>query len=226
MRSFASGAFAVAPVLLGVAPFGLVTGLAATEIGLGMTEALGLSVVLYAGASQLAVVDLLGAGAPVWVIVLTAVVINLRYAMYSASLAPLLSDQPIGRRAAGAYLLTDQAYALTVARSVGAPDAGDGHWWFYLGVASTMWLTWQGTTVIGVAAGNTLPPSVPLGFAVPLVFLSLLIPSVSDRPTLAAGLTGALVATVGVGLPANGGMLLGALTGVGVGYVCSQRCRV
>lgn len=225
MSSFGSGAMAVSPVLLGVAPFGLVTGLAVSEIGLGMAEAMGFSLVVFAGAAQLAATDLLGSGAPIWTVLLTMVVINLRMAMYSASLAPILAEVPIGRRAVGAYLLTDQAYAMTVARFGGKPDARGDRWSFYLGVAVTMWATWQVTTVLGVAIGNTVPSSIPLGFAVPLVFLSMLIPNVTDRPTLMAALSGGGVATLAAGLPANGGMLLGALAGIGIGWVVSQRQR-
>lgn len=219
-RSFRAGATAVAPVLLGVVPFGLVAGVAAVEAGLGLAEAIGFSTVVFAGASQLAAIELLGAGAPAWVAVMTAAVINLRMAMYSASLGSYMTDQPVGRRAIAAYLLTDQAYALSVTRyrAEEGPGGPVDRWWYYLGAALVLWVSWQLTTILGVLMGGAVPEQVPLGFAVPLTFLGMLVPSVTDRPTLAAALVGGGVAVTAAPLPANLGMPLGAAAGVLVGY--------
>jgi predicted branched-subunit amino acid permease len=224
-RSFRAGATAVAPVLLGIVPFGLVAGVAAVEAGLGLAEAVGFSTVVFAGASQLAAIELIGAGAPAWVAIMTAAVINLRMAMYSASLGTYMTDQPLGRRTLAAYLLTDQAYALSVGRyqQEGGPREPVDRWWFYLGTAVVLWTVWQITTVLGVVVGGAVPEQVPLGFAVPLTFLCLLVPSVTDRPTLAAALVGGGVAVAAAPLPANLGMPLGAAAGVLVGYLLSRR---
>ena len=227
------GALAVAPLLIGVPPFGVIAGVAAIEAGLGLAEAVGFSVLVFAGAAQLAAIDLLGSGAMVWVAVLTALVINLRMAMYSASLAAHLSAEPRPRRALAAYLLTDQAFALSVARFAerdsldqrsgsAASGTDGGRWWFYLGAAVPLWVTWQATTVAGVVVGDAVPEAVPLGFAVPMVFISLVVPSITDRPTLAAGLSAAVVAVVGAPLPAKLGMPLAALTGVAVGWALAR----
>jgi predicted branched-subunit amino acid permease len=222
-RSFRAGAAAVAPVLLGVAPFGLVAGVAAVDAGLGLAEAMGFSVVVFAGASQLAAIELIGGGAPAWVAVLTVVVINLRLAMYSASIGSYMTAEPTGRRVLGAYLLTDQAYALSVTRyEAEDPRTAVDRWWFYLGAALLLWVTWQIATVLGVAVGAAVPEQVPLGFAVPLTFLCLLVPSVTDRPTLAAALVGGGVAVAAAPLPANLGMPLGAVAGVAVGFALSR----
>lgn len=222
--SFRQGSLAVSPLLIGVAPFGLIAGVAAIDAGLGLPEAIGFSTVVFAGASQLAAIDLLGSGAMVWVAVLTVLVINLRMAMYSASLAAYLVHEPRWRRAVSAYLLTDQAFAVSVARFARQPTAG-GRWWFYLGTAVALWATWQTATVAGVLIGDAVPDGVPLGFAVPLVFVSLLVPSVTDRPTLAAAVSAATTAVVAAPLPANLGMPLAALTGVAVGWLSARRGR-
>ena len=218
-RSFSAGVVAIAPVILGIIPFGLVAGVAAVEAGLGLPEAIGFSTVVFAGASQLAALDLVGAGAPVGVAVMTAVVINLRMAMYSAALAPWLADRPPSRRALASYLLTDQAFAVSVARFAESGRQRVDPLAFYLGTAVALWVTWQITTVLGVQVGAAVPDTVPLGFAVPLAFLALLVPSITDRPSLAAALVGGTVAVVGAPLPANLGMPLGAVSGVAVGYL-------
>jgi predicted branched-subunit amino acid permease len=214
--AFRAGVAAIGPVLLGVVPFGLIAGVAVTDIRLGLGEAVGFSLIAFAGAAQLVAVELLGAGAPLAVVVGTALIVNLRFLMYSASLAPYLAAEPLHRRAIGAYLLTDQAYAVAIARFSSQPEFRQ-RWPYYLGAALAMWTTWQVSTFTGAVLGDVIPASVPLGFAVPLTFIALLIPAITDRPTLAAAATAALVATAASPLPANLGMLTGALAGIAVG---------
>lgn len=215
-NAFRAGITAIAPVLLGVLPFGLAAGVVTAEAGYGLSETVGHSMLIFAGASQIAAVSLLGDGAAVAVVVLTVLVINLRMMMYAASLAPHMADVPLRRRAVGAYLLTDQAYAVSIVR-FREPMSPDHRYAFYMGAALTLWVPWQLATMTGVLVGASLPDSVPLGFAVPLMFLALLVPAVTDRPTLAAAVTSATVATLGAGLPSNLGMLAGALVGIAVG---------
>lgn len=225
-RSAAAGARDVAPVLLGIIPFGLVAGVVAVEAGLGLPEAVGFSTILFAGAAQIAAIDLLGAGAPAWVAILTAIVINLRMTMYSASLAVPLAGVSRVRRLAAAYVLTDQAYALSVARYADPTKPAVNRWWFYVGIGYTLWLVWQICTVLGVLVGASVPDTVPLGFGVPLAFLAMLVPSITDRPTLAAAIVAASVAVLAAPLPANAGMLIGAASGVVVGALLARRRRV
>ncbi len=224
--AFVTGVRGVVPLLLGVVPFGLVAGVAAVEAGLGLPGAIGFSVVVFAGASQLAAIDLLAQGAPVVVAIGTILVINLRMLMYSASIAPELAPLARRTRIASAYLLTDQAYAVSIL------EFRTGRWnlrqrlALYLGAGCTLWVTWQVSTIVGALGGGVIPDSIPLGFAVPLAFLSLLVPAVTDRPTLVAALVGGLVATVGHDLPANLGMPLGAFGGVAAGWWASRRVGV
>ncbi len=211
--AFADGVRTVAPVLLGVVPFGLVAGATAVEAGLSVAQALGLSVVVFAGAAQLAAIDLLGRDAPLAVVVATALVINARMVMYSASIAPYLQGVAARTRALLAYLLTDQAYALSLAefRASGTSVA------YYLGVASTLWVVWVPATLVGAVVGARLPAWLPLEFAVPLTFLAILVPAVVDRASAVAAVAGGGVAVLGVGLPYNLGLLAGAVVGIAAG---------
>ncbi|WP_241686250.1 AzlC family ABC transporter permease [Halorubrum amylolyticum] len=207
----------VSPLLLGIAPFALVAGVAAVDAGLGLAEAVGMSVIVFAGASQLAAIDLIGENAPLAVVVGTAVVINVRMVMYSASIAPHFADYGRRLRAGLAYVLTDQAYALSVAEFEANP--GRSRWRYYLGAAGALWVVWQIGTVAGVVVGASVPDAWGLTFAVPLVFLALLVPAMKDRPTTAAGVAGGTVAVVAAGLPLNLGLLAGAVSGIAVGLL-------
>lgn len=214
-EAFRRGVVDVLPVVLGVVPFGLIAGVAATEAGFDLAHALGFSIAIFAGASQLAAIDLLGRDAPALVAIGTIVVINSRMLMYGASIAPHLAREPLPRRLGAAYLLVDQVYALCIARFVAEPDLPRLP--YYLGTGLPLWVNWVAWTAVGAIAGAAVPDAIPLGFAVPLVFLALLVPAMHDRPTIAAGVAAGVVATVAAPLPANLGMPLAAVTGIAVG---------
>lgn len=207
----------------------MIAGYAAIDRGLSAVEALGFSVLMFAGSAQLAAIDLLGSGAPVWVALLTVLVINARMLMYSASLAPHLAGESLPRRAGAAYLLTDHAYAVAITRQLRTsppPRALP----YYLGAASTQWAGWQLWTVLGVALGGLVPADSPADFGVPLAFLALLVPAITDRATLAAAVVaGAVVAgavaTLLVDAPANLGMPAAAVAGIAVGASVAHRSR-
>lgn len=197
-----AGATAMAPILLGAVPFGLVAGAAPVAAGLGGGAAVGFSTLVFAGASQLAAVDVLAGGGTALVAVLTACTINLRMVLYSASLAPSLAGEPVRRRLLVAYLLTDQAYALSITRWA-RDDGPEGRVPYFLGAATLLWVAWQASTVAGALVGGAVPDAVPLDFAVPLVFLVLLVPILRTVPAAVAaavgGLTAVLAAQAGAG---------------------------
>jgi len=220
---FRAGLRDVSPVVLGIIPFGLVAGAAAVDAGLSGLQAVGLSVVVFAGASQLAAIDLLGDGAPLAVVVATVLVVNLRMVMYSASIAPHFREVAARWKALMAYLLTDQAYALSVTRFRETDVSRRG---YYLGVAAPLWVVWQLCTLVGIVVGARVPAWLPLDFALPLVFLALLVPAIEDAGTAAAGLVGGTLATLGSGLPYELGLPLGAVCGVLAGLVAEPVGRV
>ncbi len=216
-EDFRAGARDVLPLLLGIVPFALVAGIASVEAGLDLAQAVGMSVIVFAGASQLAALDLVGSNAPLAVVVATAVVINVRMVMYSASIAPHFADYRERLRAGLAYVLTDQAYALSIAEFTAEEERS--RWRYYLGVAAPLWIVWQIGTVVGFVLGAGVPDAWGLTFAVPLVFLALLVPAMKDRPTTVAGAAGGVVALLAVGVPFNLGLLVGATAGIVAGLL-------
>jgi predicted branched-subunit amino acid permease len=220
-----AGAAAIAPMLLGVVPFGLVAGAAPVAEGFDGWAAVGLSTLVFAGASQLAIVDVLSHSDSAAVAILAALTINLRMVLYSASLAPYLGHESTGRRLGAAYLLNDQVYALSVPRWA-ADDRAEGRLAFYMGAAVLLWVGWVAATIGGVVLGAAVPESVPLDFAVPLVFLVLLVPVLVDRPSVVAAVTGGAVAVIAAEAGAGPlSMIVGAVAGIAAGTVVDARRR-
>jgi predicted branched-subunit amino acid permease len=114
------------------------------------------------------------------------------------------------------YLITDQAYAVSIVR-FGEGLADRDKRWYYLGAALALWSTWQCATITGVVMGSGLPASWALDFAVPLTFLALLVPSVKDRANLVAALTAGGVAIVAGELPHNLGLITASIAGIFTG---------
>jgi 4-azaleucine resistance transporter AzlC len=222
-EDFIAGVTATTPVMLGVIPFGLVAGAAAVGAGLSLVQAVALSVVVFAGASQLAMIELFGQNATLAVVVGTALIINSRLVMYSASLAPHFTQEARRWRGLMAYIMTDQAFALSVTRYADGMEGVTRKRWYYLGTAAPLWVVWQICTVIGVVVGASVPGWLPLRFAVPLTFLALLVPAVGTRAHATAAVVGGGVATVGVALPYNLGLLVGAVLGVAAGTAVARQ---
>lgn len=212
---FVDGVRTSLPLLPAVAPFGLIAGIAAVESGLSPYVAVAMSTLIFAGASQLAAIQLLSAGAAPVVILLTIAVINLRFAMYSASLAPHFSHLGGVRKLLAGYFLVDQAYAMSIIRYASMPR--EAKLPFYLGIGVTVWLVWELATVLGAFLGTQVPRSWSLHFAVPLTFLSMLIVSIRDRAMVVAACVGGVVATLGQGMPYKLGIITGALCGIVAG---------
>jgi predicted branched-subunit amino acid permease len=224
-----AGVMSVAPMLIGVVPFGLVAGVTAVTGGLGIGAAVGFSTFLFAGASQLAAIDVLSSGGSAIVAALAAWTINLRMLLYSASLAPYFAHETFGRRMLVSYLMTDQAYVVSVTAWASEPPSAPDQrtrrrrMSFYLGAGLTLWGAWQMSTITGALIGNAVPDAVPLDFAVPLVFLVLLIPTLSRLHAVVAATVGGVVTVLALELGVGPlSIMLGALAGVVAGAVADD----
>lgn len=218
-----AGLRALAPLSVGIAPFALITGITAVNAGITPLQAVGMSIVVFAGAAQLAVIELLGRDAPLSIVVLTAVVINLRFTMYSASIAPYFRKESTLRQWLGAYILTDQAYALSIAEYRSDDTESKSGFGFYVGAAAGLWFIWQIGTAVGALLGASVPAGLSLEFAVPLTFMALAFPAIEGRPTAAAAAVAAAVAVLATPLPFNLGLLSAAFAGIGVGVLLEHR---
>jgi len=205
---FRSGLRASVPLLVGVVPFGLVTGVTMVAAGLSPLAAMAMSVLVYAGATMLAAAQLLADSAPVLVLLLVAVVLNLRLVLYSASIRQHFAGLTPGERALAAYLLGDNTYAQSIVHfsqdsTHGLGDARAKLWYFF-GVSMPMWLVWQASVGAGIALGARIPAGWQLEFAAPLVFIAA-------TAVLAHGLPFKL----SLPLAAAAGIVAGALAGRG-----------
>ncbi len=190
--------------------------------GIPPLEAMALSMVVYAGASMLAATQLLAGGTPVVVILVTALFINLRFMMYSASIRPHLAALPVRWRLAAGYLLADNAYGLCMARFTEHPGL-QGKAGYYFGAALPVWLTWQAAVGAGIAVGAGLPAQWRLEFAAPLAFIALTVPLLRDRAMVLAALAAAVTAVATWNLPMRLGIAAAALAGLAVGMLAAKR---
>ena len=215
-----AGARDTLPILLGVVPFATICGVAAVSVGLTPFEAVGMTFIVYAGASQLAVFQLMGAGSPWFIMVVTAWVINVRFTMYSAALAPHLQKEPLRRAAPFAYMLSDQAFGVTMSRFANEMPANPAL--YYYGSAATVWLTWNASATAGALLGRLIPESWGFDFAFPLSFMALMFAALRNRPGVLAILAAGTTAVLSKGLPYNLGLVLAAILGIGAGVLSEK----
>src|SRR5512136_142591 len=212
---FLAGVKAELPILLGVLPFGLIYGVLASSAGLPASLAQAMSSIVFAGSAQFIAAQLIGAGAPALVLILTTLVVNLRHMLYSASVAPYIKHLRPQWKWLLAYLLTDEAYAVTILHYQETEDAPLTHkHWFFLGSGLALWSTWQVSTGVGIFVGAQVPSSWSLDFTLALTFIALVVPALKDRAGWVAALVGGTVAVLAAGLPFKLGLIIAALTGI------------
>jgi predicted branched-subunit amino acid permease len=226
--AFRRGLVSSLPFQLVIAPFGLLFGVVATEAGLGVAEAMGFSVLVIAGASQFTAVQMLDAGAPTLVILATALAVNLRMAMYSASLATHLGGARLWQRALVAYANVDQTYVCSIADYERHPDQRlSSKLAFFLGTAVLTCPLWVAATLAGALIGDRMPEGLALDFALPITFLAMVAPMLRTLAHVAAAAVSVVGALVLAGLPSGTGLLVAAVaamaTGAGVEAVMGRR---
>jgi predicted branched-subunit amino acid permease len=213
---------AMMPLLPGIIPFGLIAGLTPVALGYHWSDSVLASLSMFAGASQLAAYQLIGEGASIWIIMMTVAAINLRYVLYSASMAPFLSDAPRPLRLLAGYGLTDQIYAIAYR------DFPRNTWdlserlAYYFGGTLLIWLVWQSCVLTGALVGQIVPAVWSLEFMIPLTFLALGLSTLKTQAHRFAAISGALVSYVGLEAPLNLGLIAGALVGITVGVVTQR----
>ena len=219
--AFLLGVRALLPMLLGVAPFGVIYGVIALQSGIPPLATILMSSIVFAGSAQFLLAQLVGAGAPALLSVGAVGLINLRHALYSASVAPILHALPRRWKLLLAYLLTDEAYAAAIPHLLDNPKSPVAHWILF-GAGFALWAGWQVSTLIGVLLGAGLPDGLGLDFALPLTFIAIVVPLIDTRAKLVAALLAGGVAVLLAPLPYKTGLFAAALAGLAGGALMQK----
>jgi predicted branched-subunit amino acid permease len=212
----------VAPALVAVSAWGLVTGVAMVKTGLTQLQALGMSLLLFAGSAQLAALPLIAADAPIWVVLVTAAVVNMRFVIFSAGLFPYFRHLPPSRRLAIGYVTGDISFALSVSRwskHAAPPRGSTEHVWFHLGLCTGTWLTWQSSSIAGIALCGRVTGTVGLDFVAILALLALVLPMIAGAPALAGALVAGVIAVLAAAAPMKLGLVLAVAAGIGTATI-------
>ncbi len=202
-------------------PFGFVLGLAITEGEMPVAIGWSTSVLIFAGAAQLAVVTLAGT-ASIWAVTVAGLVINTRHVMYSAAMAQPFQQQPRWMRWFGSYFLIDQVFALSALQTDRSPAEFRR---YYLTAGFVFWVNWQWAVGLGMVVGPVVPESWRLDFAPAIMFVGLVVIGVSRLPAAVAAIVGAAVGLLTAGLQDRLGILVGAVAGVAAGTVAELRAE-
>ncbi len=210
--AFWSGFRNGAPFVLVVVPFALLFGVVATRAGLNLVETMAMTVLVIAGAAQFTALSLLQEHAPTFIVLATALAVNLRMAMYSAALVPHIGGAPRWLRMLMAYFLVDQVFAVSIARFEQPPAMSQAERIaYYFGAASPIVPLWYLFSWVGAVAGKAIPPQYALDFAVPITFIALVAPMLRSLPHVSAALVSVVAALALAGLPFNLGLIVAAL---------------
>lgn len=222
-KAFFRGATHALPFFVVIVPFAMLFGVLSSEAGLGPWETQIFSIAVFAGASQLAALQLMQDQAPLLVILATGIAVNLRMMMYSVALTPHLGGAPLGIRATIAYFLVDQSFALSLAEfdkraGLTLPEKVA----YFFGTIAPITAIWNAATAVGVQMGRAVPESWGLDFAMPITFIGM---TAAMLRTVPHGV--AMVVSVGVTLvlwamPYGTGLLVGAAAGMAAGAIAES----
>ncbi len=220
---FWAGCRAVTPLVIGAIPFGIIFGTLAASSGLSAWGAMAMSAFVFAGSSQFIALGLLASGTTLPLIILTTFVVNLRHLLYAVSLVPYVRHLPQSWRLAIGFWLTDEAFAVAIAR-YNQPDSSPYKHWYYLGVALFMYINWQICTWIGITVGQLIPNAASWGldFAMSVTFIGMVIPYLVSSPMLIAVSVAGIVSLLAHGLPHQLGLMVATLTGIIAGFASER----
>ena len=223
-KAFAQGAWDTLPLIVAAAPFGMVFGALAIGAGLTPAQALGISLIVFAGSAQFIAATLIGAGAWFPAIIATVFVVNLRHLLYATNLMPQVQHVAQRWRIPMAFWLTDETFATVSNRLKRDPDLPHFRS-YYLGSAVAMYLLWQVNTFVGIWAGAQIPDIANWGLDVAMVvaFVGIVVPMLVDRATLACAMTAGIAMLLTHDWPNQIGLFASALIAIAVGVIVRER---
>ena len=213
--AFRIGVNRALPLGLAGLPFGLVYGAAVADSAVSSGLGLAGSWIVLAGAAQLTLVDLIDSDARWFVAIGAALLINARFALYSAAMGPALRDQPVLWRFGLPYLMTDQAASLSIEWFEEQDDPVLRRW-FFLGAGLCFASGWWIGSTVGVLSGAALPESLDISFAIPAMFIALLVPALRSGRALRVAVVAGVVTVLAAPLPTGANVLVGAAAGLAV----------
>ena len=215
------GFFHYLPLSIGLIPWALVTGVAMRGAGFSVLESMGMNIIVFAGTAQLGTLPLIMVGAPMWMIMATALALNLRFVIFSAAIAPAFEGVSRWRRVLSGYLLTDGVFASCSPRMLVSIDK-DWRFGYYLAPSVWCWALWQVLTLLGVLGASVLPTNWSLDFMASIALMVLLVPIVTSRPMLMAALAAGATAVLLHDLPLKLGLIAAIFVGIGAGFVAER----
>ena len=218
------------PLFIPAIPFAFVLGVAIVDSGINELTGWSSSSIVYAGAAQLTLVTLLGAGA-LGAAIAAALVVNVRHVLYSLALAPAFQKQPAWFRWVGSALLIDQMFVLAERRKDDDPDDFRR---YYLSAALLFLVGWNVFVAVGLVVGPAVPSDWGIAFAVPVMFTGMLIGGLAAAPgarrsgrrqvdpKVIAAVAAAVTTVAAADLPNSSGLLVGAAAGIVAGLLAAR----
>ena len=223
-KIFLKGIIDVSPLMIPVVPFGLIFGVLAIDIGFSPLETMGMSLIIFGGASQIVLLQLFSGGASSLVIISSVGAVNSRHLLYGAVVSEHLSDLKLIWKIIISYFLNDQAFAIS--NEYLKKNKNSNRYFHLVGGGATCWIVWQSTTLLGIILGSAIPEKLGLSFAVPLTFLALLVNDFRKFINVVVIIISGLVATLGYNyIPFKAYVIVAALTGLSVAMILTKMIK-
>ena len=218
---FKNGCLQEIPLQLGVFPFGIAYGILGSEVGLTNIQTYLLSIIIFAGVSQIVFAQLFSTFTPSFIIVGTIGIVNLRHILYGVSLSSYLKKLSLKWRVILSYLITDEAFAISYKRFSEEKKTKYMHF-HLLGSGITLWISWQISTLIGIFIGPSIPISLNLEYVIPLSFIAIVVVSINTKIKLIVFIMSALFSILLKDLPWNLWIITSALISIIIGVLISN----
>ena len=216
LKTLVKGITDVSPLMIPVFPFGIIYGVIGMELGIGPYMTLGLSIIIFGGASQIVLLQLFSGGASSLVILSSVGAINSRHLLYGAVLSEYLSTLKLNWKIILSYVMVDQAFAVSNTYFKNNRKNKNKHF-HLLGAGFTCWTIWQVSTILGIVLGSVVPEELGLSFTISLTFLALLIDDFRKFKNIIVMLVSGIVATIGFNsIPFKAYIIVAALSALAI----------
>ena len=223
-KIFLKGIIDVSPLMIPVVPFGLIFGVLAIDVGFTPLQAMGMSLIVFGGASQIVLLQLFSGGASSLVIISSVGAVNSRHLLYGAVVSEHLSDLKLIWKIIISYFLIDQAFAIS--NEYFKKNKERNRYFHLVGGGAACWIIWQSTTLLGIILGSAIPEKLGLSFAVPLTFLALLVNDFRKFTNLVVIIVSGSVATLGYNfIPFKAYVIFAALAGLLTAIVLTKTIK-